>query len=669
MESQYQLLRLCLRVWVMSFLFTPSLFAQSSEQLDSLAEAAKAYLCVEIPKADSLLNNIYQQASTGNHMAVAGKTKRLLGYNKMCSGDLAGSKPVFHEAIKLLSTAGDEAELAKAYKDLASAQLRLSELDSARIYGQKFMDKAISLNDSVLIAAAYQAMCGYHTMRSNNDSVVYYAIEGLKYLEHNPHLGIQSSLVISIGNAHYQNEDYLPALESFREALRLIESSDNQRNLILILYNLATSYTKTDQYDSAIHYYGRCIELSKQQGRKYLLTYSYQGLGNLYLDMQDYEQAIKYNLLSKALSEELNEKRSLGTVMANLVACYVKTSKYPEAIQTGESALAIFQEIGDRDKEADAHFLLSEAYEAVGDWRKSLAAYKSFYSIDSSLISADRSQIIGELQTKYETEQKEAKIAALSQQATIQALELQQKNQWIIIGLIGFVLVGSIAFFYTRSRSIQKERAKTELEQRFLRSQLNPHFISNGLMAVQNFMLKNETTQASTYLAKFSKLMRQILENSRQEFITVEEEVQMLKDYMDIHQLRMNHSFTYQINIDENIDPEQDTIPPMFVQPFIENAIEHGIADKKENGLITLNFQKAGQFIGIEILDNGKGLESAQAKTAEHKSLSTRIIRERMELFNQSLQNKIELVLGEVRSDNGEIQGTRVNLKVPYSYA
>ena len=166
-------------------------------------------------------------------------------------------------------------------------------------------------------------------------------------------------------------------------------------------------------------------------------------------------------------------------------------------------------------------------------------------------------------------------------------------------------------------------------------------------------MLKNEANLAGIYLAKFSKLMRQILENSRQEFISVEEEVQMLQDYMDIHKLRLGDAFHYEINIDENINAEVDTIPPMFVQPFVENAIEHGVSPDRKDGLIKLNLTKSGNFIAIEIVDNGKGLEAASTKSADHISLSTKIIRERMELFNKSLRDKIQLVLGEVKSENG----------------
>ncbi len=219
-------------------------------------------------------------------------------------------------------------------------------------------------------------------------------------------------------------------------------------------------------------------------------------------------------------------------------------------------------------------------------------------------------------------------------------------------------------YFIYKQRETKKQQSQTELEQRFLRSQLNPHFISNALVAVQSFMLKNDSESASLYLTKFSKLMREILENSRKEFIPVDEEVSMLKNYLDIHKLRLG-SFDYSIDLDENIDPEVDTIPPMFVQPFVENAVEHGISNRSE-GKINLTFKKEAEYISIEINDNGKGLIAT--KNLDHNSLSSTIIKERMELFNRSLERKIELVIANLKNENGEVNGTKVELKVPFSY-
>lgn len=263
---------------------------------------------------------------------------------------------------------------------------------------------------------------------------------------------------------------------------------------------------------------------------------------------------------------------------------------------------------------------------------------------------------------EFDSEKKEAQIESLSQKSAIQSLEIKQKNQGIIIGLIVILFVLLTIYFIYKQQETKKQQAQTELEQHFLRSQLNPHFISNALVAVQNLMLKNESESAALYLTKFSKLMREVLENSRKEFIPVEEEISMLKNYLDIHKLRLG-TFDFSIEVDKDIDIELDTIPPMFVQPFLENAIEHGVSNIR-NGQIELQFLKDNNYISIAIKDNGAGLVW---KTIEgHNSLPSTIIKEKMDLFNKSLKRKIQLIINTIKDENGLIEGTLVELKVPF---
>jgi sensor histidine kinase YesM len=236
----------------------------------------------------------------------------------------------------------------------------------------------------------------------------------------------------------------------------------------------------------------------------------------------------------------------------------------------------------------------------------------------------------------------------------------------MLFGILAMLFLAISAYLLYKQRSLKQENIQTEIEQRFLRSQLNPHFIFNALLAIQNFMLKNNAQAAALYLTKFSKLMREILETSRHSYITIFDEVEMLTNYMDIHKLRLNDAFEYEINIDENIDPESDSIPPMFIQPFVENAIEHGISHMEHGGLVSLSFKKEISFISIEVLDNGGGLSQEPNATKLHRSLASTIIAERIALFNKTIRHKIALTVEEVKGENGEVLGTCARLKVPF---
>ncbi len=642
--------------------------AQKPEYLDSLNSLAKSYACQQIDKSDSISDAVIAMAEKSRHQLAIAYALKNKAQNQSCRGDFLAATSNLNRAVTLFKQYGDTRGKAEAYNNLATAYRNLSKIDSAKLYNSRHLKIALALEDSVLLMAAYSVKSGIHTALAENDSIIFYAIKGLAIAEKTNDLRFNGIFTLSIGNAYYQDEDYEPALKYYSKAKGMLEGANNERVLNAVYHNIASCNSKLNQLDTAFVYFEKAINLSQKLGNKYNLAYNYQGFADACYNKGDYEKAIQYNLLSRDISIELNEKRSLAAVLSNLAACYTKTRQPKLAIESASQAADIDREIGDLDKEADAYWLLSEAYLSEGDHESALAAFKKFYSIDSVLLSKEKIQTIFEMEARYQSEKKDLEIGNLSQQAAIKDLEIQQKNQAMVIGLLVVFFVAGTVYFANRQRTLKNMQAQTELEQRFLRSQLNPHFMSNALMAVQAFTLKNQPEKAASYLAKFAKLMREILEHSRQEFILVEDEVQMLRNYLDIHRLRMNESFDYSIEVDESIDLETDSIPPMFVQPFIENAIEHGVTNARGKGMINVKLVKESDFIAIEITDNGGGMIQEAHKIKGHHSLSTTIIQERMALLNKSMKKKIGLVWGNLVNESGEINGTRVELKVPYSY-
>ena len=218
-----------------------------------------------------------------------------------------------------------------------------------------------------------------------------------------------------------------------------------------------------------------------------------------------------------------------------------------------------------------------------------------------------------------------------------------------------------------RLNNLQKEKEKAQgMEQKMLRAQMNPHFIFNSLTAIQNYMYQNNTIEAGRFLAKFSQLMRAILEGSRQEFILLEKEVTLLKNYLTLQQLRFENKFDFQVAVTKELDTEEIAIPPMFAQPFIENAIEHGLTDLAEKGEIKIKFDLQEDYVLLSIQDNGIGIEkSTQVKKLNPKkpeSLATKITQERIEIFRHSFKKNITF---EIQSLT---QGTEVIFRLPYQF-
>jgi len=235
--------------------------------------------------------------------------------------------------------------------------------------------------------------------------------------------------------------------------------------------------------------------------------------------------------------------------------------------------------------------------------------------------------------------------------------------------ILGLILIGYIINRYLVNQEKIKGKLKQKIkdvEMQTLRSQMNPHFLFNSLNSINSFIIQQKSKEASIYLTTFSRLMRNILDNSRQETISLEKELDTLRMYIELEMARLDHSFDYEINIDKNIDAEFLNIPPLIIQPFVENAIWHGLNNKKENGFIKIEIRQILESVlNIRITDNGIGRKaSAELKKEQvkHKSYGIEITRARIELLNP--ENQISIT--DLEDEKGNSQGTLVELKIIY---
>ncbi len=291
------------------------------------------------------------------------------------------------------------------------------------------------------------------------------------------------------------------------------------------------------------------------------------------------------------------------------------------------------------------------SYEGKQDYEKAFLHHKKYKEISDSSLNENSLNKIQELQTQYETERKETEIERLHEANRIQELEYRQTLSWLVIGLIGLSLAGAVFFFYNRQRILLTNNQKLEIEQRLLRSQMNPHFIFNALTSIQSFLLsEGQAQKGAYYLTKFAKLIRRILEHSRVTFVPLSDELETLDHYLALQQLRYEKHFDYEIKVNLQADPEEITFPPMLLQPAVENAIEHGDLARVPNGKVKVWVEQPDQHqIRVHVRDNGLGREAAKKRhngRKSHRSLATVIIKERIDLlqktYNRNIQYRIE---------------------------
>lgn len=219
-----------------------------------------------------------------------------------------------------------------------------------------------------------------------------------------------------------------------------------------------------------------------------------------------------------------------------------------------------------------------------------------------------------------------------------------------------------------RSRAVFREEL-SQLEMKALRAQMNPHFIFNALNSIQTFMLKNETDTALSYLSRFAKLIRNVLEHSQLNNISITRETEMLENYLELERLRLDGHFNYTITIDPELDQDFVEIPAMVLQPFIENAIWHGLQHKSGAGHLHIGFTRAGQQIHCVIEDDGIGREAAtvlkQQSHPAHVSRGLQITKDRLQIYNSRYNMDASFDIEDLKDENGRAAGTRVNLWFP----
>ena len=222
-----------------------------------------------------------------------------------------------------------------------------------------------------------------------------------------------------------------------------------------------------------------------------------------------------------------------------------------------------------------------------------------------------------------------------------------------------------------RENTTLKQKS-SELEMQVLRAQMNPHFIFNSLNSINRFILQNNKEQASEYLTKFSKLVRMILQNSQASLITLESELEALNLYLEMEALRFNYHFTYKISVPKDLDIEVLKVPPLILQPYVENAVWHGLMHKEEKGQLDIEVSEGGEHLYFKITDNGIGRKKAaeiESKSAtQHKSMGMRITADRIAMMQHSNGEESPVTINDLVQTDGIAAGTEVIVKMPILY-
>ena len=479
------------------------------------------------------------------------------------------------------------------------------------------------------------------------------------------------------------------ALEYYEEGLRIAQKNQVTPKVTDLTSKIGETYASQNRAIEAQGYFDNSLKLSKKENPKRAIEES-EKVADFYNSASRFSEEIQQRKSSLNEIRKLEDKlvvKEEGVATADSITpqrinykianAYVAQNKLDEAIPYLQRSIVEADSEDDLVVQKDATRKLSEVYEDKGDFTRAYETYQDYVALVDTLYVRKEQEISRAVRQNREIAAKQNRISSLEQERELsqskydlalteqQLFEESNKRQKLIIYslLIGLLLAALTAFFYYRSNRQQK-LANNLLALKSLRTQMNPHFIFNALNSVNNYIAKNDERSANRFLSEFSVLMRTVLENSEQDFIPLEKELELLKLYVKLEHSRFSDKFEYAIRVDENINLDQFEIPPMLLQPYIENAIWHGLRYKETKGFLEINVKQLDdKTLKIEILDDGIGRKkSAELKTKNQKKQNSKgmgNIKKRIAILNDMYKNKVEVNITDLKEDK---TGTKVTL-------
>ena len=536
------------------------------------------------------------------------------------------------------------------------------KFEKAIFYEKQHLEHRQKLNDTTSsIIILNNIGFSYKNMQNFNAALQYFKqANSLAFLSNN-----QTQYSLTLFNLTIINQQLghpQQALYHAKLAIPLLEGQKKWTELSQLFTVMGTSYYVLQEYKKANNAAEKALFYAKKSNNVKLKITALSLLSKLSSYQHDFESSHKYlqeQTLLRDSIELINDLKNQEQ-QKNILTLEQKELKIKDLlIENDIKQLGVEKaELLAKNASTETELILKQkALEEINHKATVLLQQKKLSDLElkNNLMEIDaRNKAYQLLKNKKELADLEKKnsIIKLEKQNATKALTIrkqeevltnQQIKQSIIITISIFVIVLGILIFYIyyykqKATQSKLQQQFMEVQQRLLRSQMNPHFVFNSLNAIQSFVVTNNVYEAEKYMARFSRLIRLILENSSKAYVNLTSEIEQLKLYSELEQMRFNNAFEVSYIYDENLDTDYIFIPPMLIQPYIENAIVHGLKGVKENGKLTVTFELVNDtLLKCTVTDNGHGREAValqqknQLKT--HKSMGTKLLQDRMSIL------------------------------------
>jgi two-component sensor histidine kinase len=553
-------------------------------------------------------------------------------FNKLArayiSIDLQQAAEYANEGIYISKQSGCVKQLGDLYNSFSIICIYAGNNTDAFTY----MDSAIVLYKHVDFKEGVAGVIGNKGSLYNNTGEFDKALD-LQYqcLALYTELGNKSAVATTLTNMFIifnTQHDFARAYKAISQAYELFVELDELDGKAMTTYNLAVLYAEMQKPDSCLLFSQQSVAFYQQLGNPDDIANGYSIYSIALRDNKDYTNALAY------ADSAITIYNSIGHERKYLEALQYKAENH-FYLEQYELSIAVAKKIAEESArrelkqiECNAAKLLMDNYTATGDYKNALDYSKRYHALEQEMLNENSISEINRLKSEFDFERKELELETAVGETKILELELNKKNAYLIslvlIFIFGFVIIG----FILKQRQLTTQQKTAQLEHKALRTQMNPHFIFNSLNSIQRMYVEGNMDEANEFTADFAELMRRILDNSTKNLVTLHEEIELLTLYLSLENMRCKNMFDFTFDVEEKIDSQHTLIPPLIIQPFVENAIWHGILPKRQRGRIKIELRRENKFLRCTVEDNGIGIQ--KKSTHFHESHGMRITEQRI---------------------------------------
>lgn len=486
--------------------------------------------------------------------------------------------------------------------------------------------------------------------------------EALKANTNTGNKKFELSVYNNVANIYSILKQYDKALGSYEHLLGLSEKVNDHTNIIIALVNRGIIFNELEKYNLAITDYEKALLLADSINNQYFKAAILNNLALVYETQNNLSEAVKYYTKTIALSDSIQSFNTKAAALNSLANIYLLKNEYKTALSSAREALQLGKQVKALDRQRDVYKTMYNAYSAMDRPQEALEAYKKHILLKDSILDEEKSNELTRKEMQYQLDMEKALAdAEIKRQSQLKNLSLAGIGILLLAAFAGYLLYKNRRDAMEQKKEAYFKLNVAETELKVLRSQMNPHFIFNSLNSISDYVDKHDIATANDYLIKFARLMRLTLNNSEKKEITLAEELDWIVLYLKLESVRLNEKFSYAINT-TTIDPENVLVPPMILQPFVENSIWHGLSQKKGKGEIKITASTEEGLLLCQIDDNGLGRKHIEPSTDNNGSFGMKITQSRIDILNKMEQARASLNLIDKK------EGLLVEVRLPLKH-